>query len=278
MTTSVLLMTCPDEPGLIAHLSTCLHEHSQNIVTLWEYVCPENQRFFLRVEFDGHDKHKVLEAALKKRLPKATQLFFKEHRKKRLVLMATKEPHCLGEILLRATHGDLNGEVVAVVANHDVLRPLVDRFGIPFHCVSAEGKTRVEHEHELLRQISRYSPDFVVLAKYMRILSEQFVAQYYNRVINIHHSFLPAFAGAKPYQQAFERGVKIIGATAHFVNEQLDDGPIIVQNVTHVDHSHTADDMAKAGRDVEKTTLAQALDLVLDDRVMVNGRKAVVFA
>jgi formyltetrahydrofolate deformylase len=193
------------------------------------------------------------------------------------VLMATKEHHCLSELLVRHAFGELNARVLAVISNHEELGDLARRFDIPFHFVSHQGLTREAHEAAVLATLAPYRPEFVVLAKYMRILSSEFVAHYPNRLINIHHSFLPAFVGANPYAQAYERGVKIIGATAHFVNEQLDQGPIILQSVIPIDHTQSARDMAQAGRDVEKIVLARSLKLVFDGHVFVNRNKTVIF-
>ncbi|NRB25899.1 formyltetrahydrofolate deformylase, partial [Shewanella sp.] len=171
----------------------------------------------------------------------------------------------------------LDVEIAAIVANYETLEPLADKFGIPFHFICHQEMTRLEHEKKMIEVIEAYRPEYVVLAKFMRILTPEFVARYPNRIINIHHSFLPAFIGASPYRQAWERGVKIIGATAHFVNNCLDEGPIIKQDVIPVDHSFSAEDLAKNGRDVEKSVLSKALQLVLHEEVIVYGNKTVVF-
>ncbi|HDL4147200.1 TPA: formyltetrahydrofolate deformylase, partial [Mannheimia haemolytica] len=196
--------------------------------------------------------------------------------RKRIVILVTKEAHCLGDLLMKNYYGGLDVEIAAVIGNHETLKSLVERFDIPFHLVSHENLTRVEHDKLLAEKIDEYSPDYIVLAKYMRVLNPEFVARYPNRVVNIHHSFLPAFIGAKPYHRAYERGVKIIGATAHFVNDELDEGPIIMQNVINVDHTYTAEAMMRAGRDVEKTVLSQALELVLADKVFVYKNKTII--
>ena len=175
-----------------------------------------------------------------------------------IVILATTEAHCLGDLLIRHYSGELPAQIRAVVANHETLGSLVKPFGIPFHCVSHKDLDRAEHEKQVIEVIDSYAPEYIVLAKYMRILTPNFVARYRNRVINIHHSFLPAFIGAKPYHQAYERGVKIIGATAHIVTDDLDTGPIIAQNVIPVNHTHTAAAMVQAGRDVEKIVLAKS--------------------
>src|SRR5581483_7803482 len=183
-----------------------------------------------------------------------------------IVILATTEAHCLGDLLIRHYSGELPAVIRAVVSNHEKLKPLVEQFGLPFHYVSHQNLERAAHEDLVAEVLAGYAPEYIVLAKYMRILSPGFVARYPNRMINIHHSFLPAFIGAKPYHQAHERGVKIIGATAHIVTDDLDTGPIIAQGVIPVNHSHTAAAMVQAGRDVEKIVLAKAVKLVLEER------------
>ncbi|MCL4119297.1 UNVERIFIED_CONTAM: hypothetical protein GTU68_024829 [Idotea baltica] len=191
--------------------------------------------------------------------------------------MVSKEYHCIGDLLLRATFNDLNADIIAVISNHENLKGLVEQNDIPFHFVNHKGLDRAEHELAVHSCIDQYQSDYIVLAKYMRILTPSFVEKYNNRIVNIHHSFLPAFIGAKPYHQAFERGVKIIGATAHFVNNDLDEGPIIYQDVTHIDHRYSPRALASSGKDVEKIVLAKALKLVLNDRVFIHGNKTIVF-
>lgn len=196
---------------------------------------------------------------------------------KKVVLMATKESHALGDILIRHAAGELDARIECVIANHDTLETLVRRFDIPFFCIPADGMDRDTHEEKVMELIDTFEFDFIVLAKYMRILTPKFVNAYENKIINIHHSFLPAFIGANPYKQAHERGVKIIGATAHFVTDDLDEGPIIAQDVIPVNHRMEWRDMQSAGRDVEKVVLSRALSYVLNDRVFVHGNKTIVF-
>jgi formyltetrahydrofolate deformylase len=191
--------------------------------------------------------------------------------------MATTEAHCLGDLLIRHYSGELPAQIKAVIANHETLGSLVKPFGIPFHCISHKDLERAEHEKRVAEIVDSYGPEYIVLAKYMRILTPAFVARYRDRVINIHHSFLPAFVGAKPYHQAYTRGVKIIGATAHIVTDDLDTGPIIAQSVISVNHTYTAAAMAQAGRDVEKIVLARAVKLVLEERVFLHGNRTIVF-
>jgi formyltetrahydrofolate deformylase len=191
--------------------------------------------------------------------------------------MVTKESHALGDILVRHSDGELGAKIQCVVSNYETLRELVERFNIPFIYISTEGMSREEHEVKVMSQMDGFIFDYIVLAKYMRILTPEFVKAYPQKIINIHHSFLPAFIGANPYKQAFDRGVKIIGATAHYVTNDLDEGPIIAQDTIPVNHRLTWKDMQRAGRDGEKVVLSRALALVLNDRVFVNGNKTVIF-
>ena len=273
----VVLIDCPDGKGLISKITNVLFQNDLNIVANGEYVDRQHNLFFMRTEVEGQVRQDKLQSELEAVLPAGAHVRISSQTLKKIVLLATKEAHCLGDLLVRCWHGGLNAQVQAVVSNHDVLKDLVNRFDIPYHFIPHEGMERRAHEIELEHILDAYQPDYIVLAKYMRILSEEFTAKYEHRMINIHHSFLPAFIGAKPYQQAFVRGVKIIGATAHFVNSDLDEGPIITQQVIPVDHAFSAEDMAKAGEDVEKITLSNALRLVLEDRVFVSGNRTVVF-
>ncbi|MDE4033415.1 formyltetrahydrofolate deformylase [Glaesserella parasuis] len=272
----ILLTECPDDTGLVAKITNICYKHQLNIIKNSEFVESDTRHFFMRTELQGIFNDQTLLVDLEFTLPKGSIYKLVPQQRKRIVILVTKEAHCLGDILMKTYYGGLNVEIAAVIGNHDTLRSLAERFDVPFHLVSHEGLTRVEHDKLLADKIDEYAPDYIVLAKYMRVLNPEFVAKYPNRVINIHHSFLPAFIGAKPYQQAYQRGVKIIGATAHFINNELDEGPIIMQNVINVDHTYTADAMMRAGRDVEKTVLSRALELVLADRVFVYQNKTIV--
>jgi formyltetrahydrofolate deformylase len=278
MNSRVLLIECADRKGLIHAVTGVLLRHGLNIVSNDEFVDEENGRFFMRTETDSDVDADALGGELRTLLPPGAVVRFAPRTKRRLVVLVTKEYHCLGDLLLRHAHGDLNATLEAVVGNHRELEPLVRRFGVPFHYVGHEGKSRERHEEELHEAVRPHDPALLVLAKYMRILSPGFVSSYPSRMINIHHSFLPAFVGPSPYRQASERGVKIIGATAHFVTEALDEGPIIAQSVIPVDHTYSVEDMAQTGRDVEKIVLAKALKLVLDDRVFLAGKRTVILS
>lgn len=273
----VLLVECDDRRGLVHAITGVLLRHGVNVVGNQEFVDRSSARFFMRTEFDGTVSEPALLTELRAVVPAGACVQLSDCRPKRIVVLVSKEHHCLGDILIRHAYGELNAEVVGVIGNHPTLAPLAARFQLPFHYVDHVGLSREEHETALLQLIEPLSPDYLVLAKFMRILSAGFVRHYPARILNIHHSFLPAFVGARPYQQAFDRGVKVIGASAHFVTEKLDEGPLIVQQVIPVDHTHTAQDLAQAGRDVEQMVLARALRLVFEDRVFLCGNRTVIF-
>ena len=272
-----LLVDCPDEPGLIYRITGVLFQHGCSIVQNQEFVDPETAHFFMRSEFTGGTNIMTVVDELKELLPRTATLRLSPAGNRRLVVLVTREHHCLGELLLLHTFGELGASVLSVIGNHPDLEPLAARFSVPFHHLSSDGISRPEHETSVAEVVERYAPDYIVLAKYMRVLSPSFLAHYPHRLINIHHSFLPAFVGAQPYRQAFERGVKLIGATAHYVTEILDEGPIIAQSVIPVDHSYSPARMAQAGRDIEKLVLARALKLVCEDRVFLVGNRTIVF-
>ncbi|MEX2606391.1 MAG: formyltetrahydrofolate deformylase, partial [Kiritimatiellia bacterium] len=207
----ILCMDCPDEPGLIARVTGVLHRHGGNIVENGEYVDPESRRFFMRTAVENIKDSDLLLRVLKTELPEIATIRLQDPSHKRVMLMATREPHCLGDLLIRAAYGDLPVAVCGVIANHGDLKKLTESFDVPFHLCSHEGLSRGEHEARVGEILEREKPDLIVMAKYMRILSAEFIRGYPNRILNIHHSFLPAFIGANPYRQAWERGVKIIG-------------------------------------------------------------------
>jgi formyltetrahydrofolate deformylase len=254
-----------------------LFRHGCNVLRNQEFVDVETARFFMRTEFSPGLAGSVIDHELREILPPEAHVRLAPAGKRRIVILVTKEHHCLGELLLQHAFGELGASILAVIGNHAELAPLTEQFGVPYHHVSHEGLARPDHEERIAEVVDSCAPDYLVLAKYMRVLSPSFLQRYPQRIINIHHSFLPAFVGSQPYRQAFERGVKIIGATAHYVTEVLDEGPIIAQNVIPVDHSYSPAKMAQAGRDVEKLVLARALRLVLEERVFLVGNRTVVF-
>ncbi len=273
----VLIVDCADSTGLIAKITNICFEHQLNIIRNDEFVDSEHNRFFMRTELEGTFSNEEIIRQLTTKLPAKANIRLLETCRKKIVLMVTKEPHCLGELLMKTFYGSLNAEIVAVIGNYDTLQELTEKFGIPFHYIPHKDIDRETHEQQIKKIIDQYSPEYLVLAKFMRILTEGFVQTYPNKIINIHHSFLPAFVGAKPYHQAYQRGVKIIGATAHFVNNNLDEGPIISQDIIPVDHRYSAEQMADAGRHVEESVLTHALQQVFNEKVLVYGNRTVVF-
>jgi formyltetrahydrofolate deformylase len=273
----ILKIDCQDKKGLVYQVSQVMFEHSLNIEKNNEFVDFENQKFFYRALFSGEVDVGTLQKELTGVLPNNANIFITQKKKKNIIIMATKESHTLGDILIKNFSNELNANILAVVSNYDKLQNLVEKFDIPYFSIEADGLSREEHEQKVLDTLAKFDVDYIVLAKYMRILTAKFVSNYEGKIINIHHSFLPAFIGANPYKQAHQRGVKIIGATSHFVTNDLDEGPIIYQDIVRVNHEFSWQDMQKAGRNIEKTVLSNAIDLVFDDRVFVQGNKTIVF-
>lgn len=272
-----VLIDCDDAKGLVYKISKVFYDRGLNIDNNREFVDKEYGRFFMRTVVTGLFDINELLNELKTVTPVDAHIRVVKPKDKKIILMVTKESHALGDILVRHANGELDAQIECVIANHDTLETFVRRFDIPFFYIPADGMSREDHEGHVMKLIDEFEFDYIVLAKYMRILTPGFVKAYPQQIINIHHSFLPAFIGANPYKQAFDRGVKIIGATAHFVTDDLDEGPIIAQDVIPVNHRLTWKDMQKAGRDGEKIVLSRALALVFHDRVFVNGNKTVIF-
>lgn len=273
-----VLIDANDEKGLVYKISTIFYEYGLNILSNNEFVDKINGKFFMRSVVEGDIDANNLKKSLTNLLPISSNIDVIKPAKKNIVIMATKEMHALGDILIRHEAGELDANVLGVISNYNELESLVNKFNIPFMTISHVDLNRDEHEEKILDYLSTLKDiDYIVLAKYMRILTPKFVEAYKDKIINIHHSFLPAFIGANPYKQAYERGVKIIGATAHFVNNNLDEGPIISQEVIHVDHAYSWRDMQQSGRNVEKIVLSHALKLALEDRIFVYANKSVIF-
>ena len=275
----ILLTECPDSKGLIAKITGACYKFQYNIIKNDQFVSYEDARFFMRTDLEGEfGNNNAFEQEVQKLLPEGGECRLVPVRRKRILILVTRESHVLGDLLMKSYSGALPIDIVGVIGNYDILEDLTRRFDLPYITVSHEGLTREEHEAKMLEAMSKFEYDYVVLAKYMRVLTPNFVNAFpKGTLINIHHSFLPAFVGAKPYQQAFDRGVKIIGATAHYVTNDLDEGPIIAQDVIKVSHNYSADAMAKAGRDVERQVLNRALSRVIDDKVFIHGNKTIVF-
>ena len=271
-----LLIDTSDDKGLVYNVSKVLFEHGLNIEHNSEYVDKEVNKFFMRSVISGDVNENKLLQNIKLILPNDAYVKLSPKAKKDIVILATKETHCLGDILIRHHSGELNANIQAVVANRDTLKELVEKFNIPFIYITADDISREEHEKKMIKAIKKFDYELIVLAKYMRILTPKFVKTFPKQILNIHHSFLPAFIGANPYKQAFERGVKLIGATAHYVTDDLDEGPIIAQDITRIDHTFSWQNMRDAGRNVEKVVLSNALNLLLKDKVFIYGNKTVV--
>jgi formyltetrahydrofolate deformylase len=271
-----LLIDTSDDKGLVYNVSKILFEHGLNIEHNSEYVDKEVNKFFMRSVISGDMNENKLLQDIKAMLPNDAHIKLSPKAKKDIVILATKETHCLGDILIRHHSGELNANIQAVVANRDTLKELVEKFDIPFIYISSDEISRDEHEKKMIKAIKKFDYELIVLAKYMRILTPKFVKTFPKQILNIHHSSLPAFIGANPYKQAFERGVKLIGATAHYVTDDLDEGPIIAQDITRVDHTFSWKNMRDAGRNVEKIVLSNALNLLLKDKVFIYGNKTVV--
>ncbi|WP_206541957.1 formyltetrahydrofolate deformylase [Leucobacter celer] len=276
----VLTLRCTDEPGIVAAVSQTVFAHGANITDSAQYAHERSGTFTLRMEIDvPADGEARFDADLRSELARFDPVLSlrRRDRLRRVVIMVSKADHCLWDLLYHWRSGDLPVEIVAVVGNHDALRPLVEPHGIPFHLLPITAETKARQEERLHDIVSETGADFIVLARYMQILSDDFCARYPGRIINIHHSFLPGFKGAKPYHQAYDRGVKLIGATAHYVTGDLDEGPIIEQNVVRVSHRQLEDDLVRTGRDVERRVLTRAVRLHAEDRVMLTGHRTVVF-
>jgi len=280
--TAVLLLSCPDRKGLVAGVSDFVFRNNGNILHADQHIDSETSIFFQRVEWAldgfGIPRERIGEEfrPLAERFGMTWDLRFSDF-VPRMALLVSRYEHCLYDLLLRQRSGEFKATIPLVLSNHPDLQPIVDGFGAAFHCVPLSAETRAAGEQRMLEVLREHRVDCVVLARYMRILSGDFVGHYPNRIINIHHSFLPAFAGSRPYHQAFDRGVKLIGATAHYVTAQLDEGPIIEQGVARVSHRDSVDDLIRKGRDLEKLVLARAAALHLGNRVLVYGNKTVVF-
>jgi formyltetrahydrofolate deformylase len=271
-----LLIETDDQKGLVYNISKILYEYGLNIESNSEYVDEDVKKFFMRTVVSGEFDSDKLLSEIKAVLPNDSLVKLAKKEKKDIVILATKEMHCLGDLLIKHEAGELDANIKAVISNHNSLQNLVEKFEIPFEFVSHENLSREDHEELIVKAIKKYDYELIVLAKYMRILTPNFVETFPMQVLNIHHSFLPAFIGANPYKQAHQRGVKIIGATSHWVTNDLDEGPIIAQDVVRVDHTYSWQDMRDAGRNVEKVVLSNALDLVLKDKVFVHENKTVI--
>ena len=273
----IILIQCTDRIGLVAAIAGVMTRKKLNIISMREHVDKQSNRFFARIVSEQYSDESVLLKDIQSVLPHDALIGINPGTEKKVIVMVTKEYHCLSDILVRNHFKTLGAQVQCVIGNHDVLKEICERFGIPFYTVEHENKSKKEFESAILEIINNYQHDYLVLAKFMRILSPEFVDLFPMRIVNIHHSFLPAFIGANPYRQAHIRGVKLIGATAHFVTNALDEGPIIDQRIIPINHTYTTEDMINAGKEVEKSVLAKSLKMLFEDRIFVHNNKTVVF-
>ncbi|RYH72311.1 formyltetrahydrofolate deformylase [Flavobacteriaceae bacterium 144Ye] len=279
-----LLIHCKDQPNIIASVSNFIANNRGNIVYLDQHVDREQDIFFMRLECEFSSSSFSLEdfkMDFKNGLVKTFHLkwrIYSSEKKPKMAVFVSKYDHCLYDILGRYNSGELNLEIPFLLSNHKDLKPIADNFKIPFYHVPVTRNNKAEAEKKQLALLESHDVDFVVLARYMLIVSSTIIDKYPNKIINIHHSFLPAFVGAKPYHSAFKRGVKIIGATSHYITEELDAGPIIAQDVAHISHTYTINDLIAKGRDLEKIVLSNAIKLHANRKVMVFNNKTVIFS
>jgi len=279
---AILLIDSPDRKGLVAQISTFLYEHGANILHADQHRDNEAGLFFMRIEWDL-DGFALDDAAFRAAFqPMAVEFGLRwrvEYSRKlpRMAIFVSKYLHCLADLLHRQQSGELACTIAAVIGNHEDARSLAEFYGVPFHLIPVAAAAKQQAEAEQLAILGRTEVDLIVLARYMQVLSTEFVARYPGRIINVHHSFLPAFSGGRPYQAAYRRGVKLIGATSHYVSEVLDDGPIIEQDVTRISHRDQLDDLVQKGRDVERLVLSRAVRWHLDRRILLYENKTVIF-
>jgi len=280
---AILLIHCPDKPGIVVTITDFIHNNGGNILYLDQHVDSERGIFFMRIEWDlanfaiQTDKiAEYFETLVASRYEMTSQLHFSES-KSRMALFVSKMSHCFYDLLARYECGELNVEIPIIISNHNDLRKAAERLDIDFHCLSVTKENKQQQEEKQKEILQQHDIDFIVLARYMQVLSDDFVKAYPQKIINIHHSFLPAFPGGRPYHSAYERGVKIIGATSHYVTAELDAGPIIEQDVVHVSHKDSVEDMVRIGRDLEKIVLARAVRHHVHHDLLVYENRTVVF-
>ncbi|WP_221658822.1 formyltetrahydrofolate deformylase [Bacteroides salyersiae] len=283
MTTAKLLLHCPDKPGILAEVTDFITVNKGNIIYLDQYVDHVENIFFMRIEWELKDflvpKEKIedyFETLYGQKYDMNFRLYFSDV-KPRMAIFVSKMSHCLFDMLARYTAGEWNVEIPLIISNHPDLQHVAERFGIPFHLFPITKETKEEQERKEMELLAQNNITFIVLARYMQVISEQMISAYPNKIINIHHSFLPAFVGARPYHAAFERGVKIIGATSHYVTTELDAGPIIEQDVVRITHKDSIEDLVNKGKDLEKIVLSRAVQKHIERKVLAYKNKTVIF-
>jgi formyltetrahydrofolate deformylase len=279
---AILLLSCPDQKGLVANVSDFIFRHGGNIVHADQHTSLPEKMFFMRIEWELEGfaiPRQEIDAAfrpLADRFQMKWEIHFSDYIP-RIALFISRHVHCFYDLILRQRMGELNAEIPLVISNHLDLKSLAEEFGLSFYHFPITSKDKTQQERQEIELLNQHGIDLIILARYMQILTPSFIARYCNRIINIHHSFLPAFAGGKPYQQAYDRGVKIIGATSHYVTAQLDEGPIIAQDVIKISHRDSVQEIILKGKDMERIVLARAVKLHLENRILVFGSKTIVF-
>lgn len=283
MKTAKLLLHCPDQPGILAEVTDFITVNKGNIIYLDQYVDHVENIFFMRIEWELESflvpQEKIedyFETLYAQKYGMSFRLYFSDV-KPRMAIFVSKMSHCLFDLLARYTAGEWNVEIPLIISNHPDLQHVAERFGIPFHLFPITKETKEEQEKKEMELLAKHKVNFIVLARYMQVISEKMIGAYPNRIINIHHSFFPAFVGAKPYHAAFERGVKIIGATSHYVTTELDAGPIIEQDVVRITHKDTVQDLVNKGKDLEKIVLSRAVQKHIERKVLAYKNKTVIF-
>ncbi|MDG2396576.1 MAG: formyltetrahydrofolate deformylase [Flavobacteriaceae bacterium] len=280
----IILMNCPDKKGIISHVTNFIHKNKGNIVYIDQYVDRVNLTFFMRLECEINASEKEIQkiiTELSKNFGDRYSMnfnFYNSDQKPKMGILVSKYEHCLYDILSRFQSKELNVDIPFIISNHKDLKHIADRFEIPFYHIHVDKENKIEAEKKQIKLFKKHQIDFIVLARYMQILSKSLITEYPNKIINIHHSFLPAFPGAKPYHSAYERGVKIIGATCHYVTEDLDQGPIINQNITGVSHLDSIENFISKGRDLERVVLSRSLQLHIARKIMVYKNKTIIFS
>src|SRR5262245_119597 len=279
----VFLIDCPDQKGLVSRISTFFYDRGYNILHCEQYTNVKENQYFMRLKLDMSGL-KTSRKALENEFGEFAASFnmhwtvhYSDYTTK-MAILVTRTSHCLYDLLLRQAEGEIQCEIPVIISNHPDLEHVANQFRIPYHCLPVTKETKSQQEALVDRVLKQYHIDLVVMARYMQILSDKFVNDWAGRIINIHHAFLPAFQGANPYQQAFNRGVKMIGATAHYATAELDEGPIIEQDVVRVSHDHSVEDLTRIGRDVERIVLARAVKAHLEHRTIPSGRRVIVFS
>ncbi len=279
----IILMHCPDQKGIIASVTNLIHDNYGNIVYIDQYVDRVNDLFFMRLEVVFHFKTKSMDAFKEAFDQKINQVFqaksnfYFKNKKPKMGVMVSKYDHCLYDILAQYNTGRLHCEIPLIISNHRDLEAIAKQFDIPYYHILITKESKHQAEKNQLELLKHHQVDFIVLARYMQIVSKEFISNYPFKIINIHHSFLPAFPGAKPYHMAYQRGVKIIGATSHYVTEELDSGPIIEQDVVNVSHLHSVENFIERGQDLERLVLLRALRLHIERKIMVYQNKTIIF-